>query len=360
MSNRVLVLPKYSRRGASSRLRTFQYLPFLEKLGCNITVKPLFDQAYLDSLYAGQRRSRISLILAYLRRFIVILSFFRYRFIWLEKELFPYVPAWVEVSLSWVGVRYVVDYDDAIFHNYDLSHSWIVRRLLGRKIDTVMRHATCVVAGNDYLAARASAAGAKRIIVVPTVVDHRRYSPGGEPDATITIGWIGSPSTQKYVEQLLPALQALGKQYAFRLLLVGATTEILARLPNIDVTIIPWSENTEADLIRQMDIGVMPLEDGPWENGKCGYKLIQYMASGVPVVASPVGVNLSIVDGAVCGFLARDLNDWRSSLSKLIDNPALRDQFGAAGLAAVKAHYSIASQLPVLVSCFSSLEEDND
>ncbi|WP_348678607.1 glycosyltransferase family 4 protein [Alcanivorax profundi] len=350
MTTRVLVLPKYARKGASSRLRTFQYLPFLEDKGWSFTVKPLFDEAYLDSLYSGQGRSRSGLVLAYLRRLLVLLGFWRYRVIWVEKEFFPYIPAWAEVVLSWVGVRYVVDYDDAIFHNYDLAWNKWIRRLLGRKIDSVMRHAACVIAGNEYLAERARAAGAKQVVVIPTVVDHRRYDARQDTGQPFTVGWIGSPTTQKYVENLLPALQALAEQQAFRLLLVGATADITARLPGVDVDVQPWSEDTEASLIRKMDLGIMPLEDGPWEKGKCGYKLIQYMASGVPVVASPVGVNPSIVDEAGCGLLANQLDEWGEAFRKLISDVALRERLGHAGRAAVCKSFSIESQLEAISS----------
>ena len=350
MTKRVLVLPKYARKGASSRLRTFQYLPFLEDEGWEFAVNPLFDEAYLDSLYSGQGRSRLGLVLAYLRRLFVLVGFWRYRLIWVEKELFPYMPAWVEVMLAKAGVRYVVDYDDAIFHNYDLARNKLIRRLLGRKIDSVMRHAACVMAGNEYLAERARAAGAKRVVVIPTVVDHCRYDARQGTGKPLTVGWIGSPTTQKYVEQLLPAFQALAQQQSFRLLLVGATADIAARLPGIDVEVQPWSEDTEAALIREMDIGIMPLEDGPWEKGKCGYKLIQYMASGVPVVASPVGVNPAIVDGAGCGLLANHVDEWGEAFRKLISDVALRERLGRAGRAAVRREFSIERQLDAIRS----------
>ena len=348
MSRPVLVLPKYARKGASSRLRTFQYLPFLEDQGWEFAVKPLFDDAYLDSLYTGRGRSHSGLVLAYLRRFLILLGFWRYRFIWVEKELFPYMPAWVEVALAKAGVRYVVDYDDAIFHNYDLARNKWIRRLLGRKIDSVMRHSACVIAGNEYLAERARAAGARRVVVIPTVVDHRRYDARLKTGQPLTVGWIGSPTTQKYVENLLPAFQALAQEQAFILLLVGATTDITARLSGIDVDVRPWSEETEAALIQKMDIGIMPLEDGPWEKGKCGYKLIQYMASSVPVVASPVGVNSSIVDGAGCGLLANHLDEWGEAFTILNSDVALRERLGRAGRAAVRKCFSIDSQLEII------------
>ena len=148
----------------------------------------------------------------------------------------------------------------------------------------------------------------------------------------------------------MPAFQALAQQQAFRLLLVGATADIVARLPGVEVEVQPWSEDTEAALIREMDIGIMPLEDGPWEKGKCGYKLIQYMACGVPVVASPVGVNPSIVGGAGCGLLANHLDEWGEAFRKLISDVALRERLGHAGRATVCKGFSIESQLEAISS----------
>jgi glycosyltransferase involved in cell wall biosynthesis len=353
MKSSVLVLPKYPRKGASSRLRTYQYLPFLEKLGWNFTVRALFDEEYLDSLYNGKGRSRLKMIFLYLYRVMVLCKFKRFDFIWLEKELFPYMPAWIEVLLKLFGVKYIVDYDDAIFHNYDLSSNRFIRCLLGNKIDVVMRHAYCVIAGNEYLAERAKLAGAKRVLVIPTVVDHHRYIPRKETSSgPLTLGWIGSPTTQKYLEILLPVFQSLTRQYQFRLLLVGATPEIKAKLAGITVHIENWSEDTEARHIQEMDVGIMPLQDGPWEKGKCGYKIIQYMASGVPVVASAVGVNTAIVSGSNSGMLANDFSEWESALAALFSEPRHRHQLGMSGRLAVERKYSIDSQLPRLQSCF--------
>lgn len=355
MARKVLVLTKYPRQGASSRLRTLQYLPYLRSRGYDFDVSPLFDEAYILRLYHESKRSKLMMVEAFLRRFWVVLFACRYNFIWIEKEIFPYMPAWIERFLKVVGVFYVVDYDDAIFHNYDLARNKWIRRLLGRKIDSVMRHAACVIVGNEYLAERARAAGAKRVVIIPTVVDHHRYDDRQGVSQPLTVGWIGSPTTQKYVENLLPAFQALAQQHEFRLLLVGATEDIASRLPGIDVDVQPWFEDAEAALIQEMDIGIMPLEDGPWEKGKCGYKLIQYMASAVPVIASPVGVNPSIVEGARCGMLADDIDDWTQAFTKLIENNSLREQFGASGRRAVKDSYSIDSQMTALESCFAPL-----
>jgi len=287
----------------------------------------------------------------YFRRLVRVLFFYRYRFIWIEKEIFPYCPALVESLLSFLGVKYVVDYDDAIFHNYDLSKNFFVRFFLKKKIDRVMRGAFCVIAGNEYLAARARDAGAKRVMVIPTVVDAKRYSHEGKKRSKITIGWIGTPSTQKYVLSLLNELQALAEKVDFRLLLVGATSDFGEKFPRVDVIVNPWSESNEASLINQMDIGIMPLDDGAWERGKCGYKLIQYMASSIPVVASPVGVNKDIVTQAGAGFLAKS-GEWEISLLHLIQNPSIRKECGNLGRQAVENRFSINSQVDRLERCF--------
>lgn len=351
---KILLLSRYSRKGASSRLRLLQYLPFLETEGFQITVSSLFGDQYLDQLYRQGKRAPLLMIMLYLRRLFVLFSASRYDLIWIEKEIFPYMPALAERMLHCLGKRYVVDFDDAIFHNYDLSGNPILRYVLGRKIDVVMRYANCVVVGNDYLASRANMSGAVRIELVPTVVDSMRYGQiASSMAARPVIGWIGSPSTQRYVCDIQQALTSLCQKHNARLLLVGASADIATEFPGLDVEVVPWSEASEAELIAQMDIGIMPLPDGLWEKGKCGYKLIQYMACGIPVIASPVGVNVDIVGASQCGLLAANAAEWEAALAKLLESPAQRLQLGRAGRQAVENWYSLSVQAPVLASIFT-------
>lgn len=351
---KVLLLTKYTRMGASSRLRSLQYLTGLNDAGIEVTTSSLFDDAYLDSLYKQGQRSIVAVLLRYYLRLKVLLTVRRYDLVWVEKEIFPYMPAFAERLLAIAGRPYVVDYDDAIFHNYDLSSNPIIRYVLGSKIDKVMRHAACVIAGNEYLADRAREAGAQRIQVIPTVVDHTRYIVRDlEPGEPLVIGWIGSPSTQKYVLEIKSALEYACLKYGAVLSLIGATPQIAEAFAQIQVDVIAWSEETEAELIRQMDVGIMPLPDGPWEKGKCGYKLIQYMACGVPVVASPVGVNVDIVQKAGCGLLAISEAEWKTSLIQLLESAMLRRQVGDAGRSTVENIYSLQQQGSVLARVLS-------
>lgn len=353
---KVLLLSKYPRMGASSRLRFLQYLPYLKSEGIDVTVSNLFDEIYLRKLYDDNSRPKLRTFALYLKRIIVLFTSFRYDVLWIEKELFPYLPALFERLLGRLGIRYVVDYDDAIFHNYDRSKDWVVLNFLDKKIDTVMSRATCVVAGNRYLAQRANNAGARWVEIIPTVVNYERYSPCRNKNKdSLVIGWIGSPSTQRYLVDIKKALKYVCNVNNTRLLLVGATPDIREHFEGVDVEVHPWTEETEVKSIALMDIGIMPLVDGPWEKGKCGYKLIQYMAMGVPVVASPVGVNVEIVTKNSCGLLALSERDWTQNLFELINNAPKREGLGSAGRKAVLENYSLQCQGSNLASLLKSV-----
>src|SRR5205085_2806988 len=185
----VLVLTRYARLGASSRIRFLQFLPMLEQQGFTFDVEPLLDNAYVRSLYGGPPIGAASILSAYARRLRALRRRMRYDLVWLEKEALPWLPTWMEIARL-EGVPYVVDYDDAWFHRYE--NHWL-SPLLGHKIDAVMRVAHTVVAGNDYLARRARQAGARHVEIVPTVIDMGRYRdlPAAVQSEATAIGWIG-------------------------------------------------------------------------------------------------------------------------------------------------------------------------
>lgn len=353
---KILLLTKYSNKGASSRLRTMQYIPFLRAEGIEVTVRSLFDDMYLDSLYCDKKRSFLKVLLQYIKRCCSLTRALRYDVIWIEKELFPGFPALFERLFKLFGVRFIVDYDDAVFHNYDLSNSKAVRALLSQKIDVVMHSANAVIAGNRYLADRAIKAGAKEVVIIPTVIDLERYKvKPSERDDRLVIGWIGSPSTQKYVVEISNVLEEVCQNFGAKLLLVGANTNVAENFTNIDIEIVEWTETTEVELINKIDIGIMPLPDGPWEKGKCGYKLIQYMACAKPVVASPVGVNVEIVDNNKCGYLASSADEWRDALISLLSSSEKRKECGAAGRHAVETKYCVQAQVAKLAKLFRDI-----
>ena len=337
---RLTALPRYSRLGASSRLRILQYLPYLNDDGLTPEVMPFFDETYLLRTYDG-RSTFLCAAMAYLRRVRQLRDKRGTDIIWLEKESRPWLPWRLERALVPSLAPVVVDFDDAVFHSYD-HHKWrIVRRLLGRKIDRVMASAVLVMAGNAYLASRASAAGARWIEIVPTVVDLGSYfvRSAEVSNCPPRIGWIGTPSTwTEYMAPMMPYLSALASDEGARISAVGAGKAANAD-PFLDNLV--WTEETEITRIQEMDIGIMPLTDTPWARGKCGYKLIQYMACGLPVVASPVGVNADIVEHGVNGFLVTTQAEWCNALITLLRDPDLRRRMGAEGRRKVEAKYSL-------------------
>jgi len=326
-----------------------QYIPYLETLGVTVDSVPLFDLNYIDDIYAtqdwfaGRFRGAPHLLEGFVRRMGALLGARRYDVVWLEKELFPYLPGAFEGVLKRLGVPYVVDYDDAIFHRYDQARSALVRRLLANKLDPLLRGAFAVIAGNDYLADYARRHGARRVEVIPTVLDITRYRVVPEPDAAILrIGWIGSPSTAPYLQLLQSPLQTMAQERPHRLVTVGAPP---LDMPGVAIEQHDWSIETEAALVESFHIGVMPLLDTAWECGKCGYKLLQYMACGRPVIASPVGVNRQIVDGQA-GFLAKTDDDWLTALRHLSASPQQRSAMGAVGRQWVEHGYTLQAMAP--------------
>ncbi len=345
---RALFLTKYSREGASTRYRFLQYFPYLESKGIKCTFSPFTDSSYLRNIYATKRGSAADYVRALSRRIKALFTVRKYDVVIIEYEILPYFPPIFERMLNWLKIPYIVNYDDAIFYRYSNSSNPIVRVLLGGKISSVMRNAEIVIAGNQHLADYAFTARAKRIEKLPTAVDIKRYPVSFRKDLTVfTIGWIGSPSTAKYLKEISPALAHVCRGGRGKVILTGSGPVELIGVP---VEVRPWSEETEVSDLESCDVGIMPLADGLWEKGKCGLKIIQYMASSLPVVASPIGVNMEIVEDEVTGMLASSNEDWIRALTMLRDDKALRERLGLSGRKSAERRYSVEVTAPKLAS----------
>lgn len=347
---KVAFLTRYADRGASSRVRATQFGSALAGLGIEASFWPLLSDRYLALRYAGERA--IGEVLAcYWHRLRDIGAVRSTDLLWIEKELLPYAPSGFE---AWLldERQYVLDFDDAIFHNYDLANSNIVRRLLGHKIDRLMAGAALVTAGNSYLAARAVAAGSRHVEWLPSVVDLNCYpppslaAPRSRPaNAPLRVVWIGSPSTVRYLDLVRAPFERAAREQPLALHVIGAGAP---RWDGVETVSMAWSASSEAAVIGAGDVGIMPLLDTPWERGKCGYKLIQYMACGLPVIASPVGMNTEIVTAGIDGLLAATEAQWTEGLLQLAADPVLRWQMGAHGRAKVEVEYSVQAVAPRL------------
>lgn len=334
----VALLTKYGSLAASTRQRFLQYRPYFAAEGFAFEEQPLLDDSYLERLYREGVKNPRHVAARYFQRLLWLIRGCKSDVVWLHCELFPYLPGFLERLIRLSGKPIVFDYDDAIFHNYDMHPSAMVRALLSGKLQKTIAAADLTLAGNAYLADY-SRLECKHVEIVPTVVDIYQYRPSAvRRSASLPrIGWIGTPSTwNDYMVPMLPLLSGIAEESGARISAVGAADNDYS-----SVDVIRWSEETEIVSIQAMDIGIMPLTDTPWARGKCGYKLIQYMACGLPVVASPVGVNSEIVEHGVNGFLASSAEEWASALQMLIKDPELRHSMGQAGRKKVERDYSL-------------------
>lgn len=326
--------------GASSRLRIYQYIPLWVEQGIQTKISSFFNEKYLSEVYKKKKVSKLNVLSCYVRRFLMLCTAFRYDLIWLEKEAFPFLPSYAEWLLAKLGNGYIVDYDDAVFHNYEHHPHWLVRHWMGNKIDLVMRKANLVMAGNSYLRERAIAAGAKQLVLSPTVVNLAKYRKVTSAGVPIRIGWIGSPTTIKYLHNLPSVFEELKTMHEFELVIINASDTDISDF-SCTTRLVSWTEDSQYETLADLDIGIMPLPDNLWERGKCAYKLIQYMASGLPVVASPVGMNNDVVQHGVNGYLANSPREWVEYLSELIAKPAEREAMGKEGRALVEREYTL-------------------
>lgn len=350
---------RYARQGASSRVRFYAYQSRFAEAGIDCRFYPLLDDQYLLDLYARKPIGSIGLAGNFLRRAADLTALWKVDAVWIEAELFPFLPSMAERAIAAAGVPMIVDYDDAIFHKYDANASSLIRHFLGRKIDVVMSRAASVTAGNAYLASRAHAAGAKRVIDIPTPVtlepEYTKPTPRAGNDRPIRIGWIGTPVTAKYLATVREPLAFVAAQRQIEIVVIGASTSPLDGLP---VSYMPWSESTQQNLLSNLDIGIMPIDDTPWSRGKCAYKLLQYMSAGKPVIGSPVGMNCNVIVEGGNGFLPQTTEAWIEALLHLIDDPDLRLRMGAAGRRIVASGYTYDVIAPRLIELFKGLRVD--
>jgi glycosyltransferase involved in cell wall biosynthesis len=349
MTHSLLLLSRYRRKGPSSRVRHYNFIPALEAAGFRVTVAPFFDDEYLDRFYSGEWRSPLLLLKAYGRRLRQILSARRYDLIWLEKEALPWLPATIE--RSFLGSRpAVVDFDDAWHLRYADHRSALVRAVLGRKLETIAAHANVVTAGSPALTDWAKSAQAPSVIEMPPTVDLDRYPVLPPPQGPFTIGWIGTPRSEHYLALIAEPLRRLQAAYGTRVRMIGSARDF--SLPGVATEHVPWREDTEAIELAACHVGVMPLPDTPWDRGKCGYKAIQFMAAARPVVAAAVGASLSIIVPGQTGFLANSAEDWVSALSGLAADRERAQRLGLAARRSAEMKYSLQRNSARLVEIF--------
>ena len=293
---KIVFFTKYTSKGPSSRYRTYQYKFFFDE-HFETEYLPFFDDNYIDKIFSNKKVSTLQLIKFSIKRIVQILNLIGSKdLIVIEYELIPYFPAVFEYLFKISGVKYVLDFDDAIFHNYDNSKNKLVTFLLGSKINIISKNAAHIITGSPYLTQFLTQFN-ENITEIPTSVDVEKYSKNKEhiKNDKVVIGWLGSTTTSKNLLFLTSVINSLKKTFpeiVFRF--CGFNDLLLKHFNSENVEFIKWSELNEIKFLNEIDIGIMPLEDNLFNRGKCGFKLIQYMAMGKPTISSPLETNIKI------------------------------------------------------------------
>jgi len=313
------------------RYRVLQFLPFLEAQGVRCEVRALHGHklsvfarpGMIGKIYKGLVRAR---------RWFHVGDASDFDVVFLQRLTLPFSSV-IERRLLARNARVIFDFDDALFQTpagADNTRMRVFREVVDR--------AAMVVAGSRYLAEAAR----PDALVIPTVIDADRYVPAPEERDTVTIGWIGTHSNYPNFTPILEVLTRLVSRFPSARVEVVADYPPPFTLPGLRFS--RWQADREIADLQRFDIGIMPLEDTAWNRGKCAFKLIEYMAVGLPVVAGAVGANREVVLDGETGFLATDPRDWETALTRLIEDASLRRRMGEAGRARCLERYSTASQ----------------
>lgn len=343
---RVLVLiPSLYGTGPGTRFRVEQWARCLEPRGFQFTFAPFESRALHEVLYRPGMfvRKSCAMVAAFLKRFEAVLRARACDVVLLYREAALIGPALIERLLPLGGTPIVYDFDDPIWLPYrSPTNSFFSRLKFQSKTAAICRLADRVITGNRLLAAYAVEKGARAVDIVPSTIDLTEY-PTPAPAVSrepVTLGWTGSHSTVPFLEQLQPVLIKLADRLKFRLVVIshndsyrmnGLTAETVSR---------KWNAESEAGDLADVDIGLAPFPNTGWTPWRCHGKVLQYMALGIPTVASPIGIVPDYIEDGVDGFLADGPAQWLEKLEILIRHAQLRKTFGAASRSKLERMYS--------------------
>lgn len=337
------LVPYPFQEAPSQRFRFEQYLSYFEQEGMHVEVHPFLDDATWKTLYSKGNvgKKAMGILKSFARRVILLFRLRNADYLFIHREaaqLGPPIFEWIIVHI--LRKKYIYDFDDAIWlPNYSETNKRFQRLKAYWKVNYCMKWAWKISAGNAYLADYARKFN-NNVYIIPTTIDTDNHHNVccNQDSEDIVIGWTGTHTTMHYLDALIPVIQSLEEKYTFTFLVISNEKPSYTLK---SLRFIKWNKDTEIEDLATMNIGVMPLEQDNWSDGKCGFKGLQYMALEIAPVMSPVGVNPSIVSDGVNGFLAATPEEWKEKLTRLIESNTLRKQFGKAARETVEQAYSV-------------------
>ena len=332
--------PRYSRLGASSRYRFYTFFDKFVKDGItdDVLIRDGFSDDYLKRLYRHGKVGRFRQMKEFLHMYFRALSLPEKLIV--EYELVPKLSYEREKRL--IGDReYILNFDDNVWEKYRNDPT------LCDKYDSLCANAAGIIVANDFLYEKVRRAN-DNVILIPTVLDLEKYSVKQFKKFDVfTVIWIGTPVTYKYLEQHLEALRLMTADNNCELLVIADENLGVTRpLSGVNARYVSWSEASENELLARSHVGIMPLTDDEFSRGKSAFKLLQYQASGLPLLASPVGENNKVVQTGKNGFLCNNAADWSNAVQLLRNDQSLYEQY-SSNARSMAYEYSLQKYFPV-------------
>lgn len=339
----------------SQRFRFELYKELLYKNGFAITTHSFIDDKGYSVIFKKGffLQKAWAVTKGFLRRIGLLFNMKQYDFVLLESGAAPIGPPVLEwIMIKWLKKKVIYDFDGAIWvpQVSDMNRIYGFLKNPG-KTATITKWAYKVSCGNEFLCNYAKHYN-NNVVYNPTCVDTENHHNilARQDVQRITIGWTGSFSTLPYLQLIEPVLQKLQTVYDFDFKVICNQRPAL-NIKNLQY--VEWTETNEVTELATCQVGLMPLTKDEWSEGKCGFKLVQYLSLQIPAVASPVGVNKKIIDEGVNGFLCETAEDWYTAIEKLLQDTMLRKQMGIAGRRKIIDQYSLLSNSNNFIELFN-------
>ncbi len=321
--NKVYFLTPNDEMGASSRYRVYQFLNYLDNI--EYEVYPFLpSDIYKDFKNGNALKMLINVPLLIMKRIKLLFKIKKGSLLFIHRDIIPFGPMIFEKIFKLKKCKIILDLDDAVYSNETKEISSQKNKILyklkyGKRFNSSIEKANLVICGNKFIEKYVKQYN-KNTIIIPTVIDTKKIKIKSTNIVKnkIIFGWIGNPGNTKYIYDVLKEIDKK-RNITLEFMLIGAKTFDTSIFKNIKIGFYDWSLDNEYELLRQCNVGIMPLKNTEWSKGKCGLKLLQYMSIGIPGIASDVGVNSEIIIEGKNGWLVRN-NNWNEVIDKLIEN----------------------------------------
>jgi glycosyltransferase involved in cell wall biosynthesis len=350
----LFIVPYPTDKAPSQRFRFEQYYELLNEKGIDYDIKPFLSNEIWDILYLPGRflKKAFGILGGLFKRFFLLFKLKQYDYIFIHREATPIGPSFFEYFASrWLKKKIIYDFDDAIWiPNFSEANSFFSFLKGYGNVHKICSYAYKISCGNEYLCDYAKQFN-KNVVYNPTTIDTNNYhnrvkDQSGEE---FVIGWTGSHSTIRYIGEIVPVLSKLENKYTFTFRVIS---DFKPEFELNSLEYVKWKKESEIEDLLGFNIGIMPLVNDKWANGKCGFKALQYMSLGIPALVSPVGVNSRIVDHGLNGFICDTPEEWETSIETLLKNRETLGEMSKQTRKKIINHYSVKSNSDNFIGLF--------